>query len=687
MPRLLSILLLTPTAPLLAATITVNTIADTIAVDGFCSLHEAILAANTDTAVNECPAGNGADSIVFDLGPGVPEIVLTQALPIIEEPLSIDGGTGGATRVSIHGAGAIFNGLNLHGTGPHQVRSLVLGGFASSVIFATAETTIQNAYIGTNVAGTGASGATIGIHLSGGGLIGGDQPGDGNLISGNSLGVFVDGAGNARILGNRIGTDASGQIALGNQRGIAAEVGNGLLIGGAGPGQGNVIAGNALHGIAIDSNASNITIQGNHIGVAADGQTALGNGGNGILLSNAFNVLVGADGFEAGGNLIAGNGGLGLRVQGANSRAINVFGNRFGSDAAGASALGGDVHIGILADPTEIRIGSLEGTDPAAGCRGRCNLFVGGDAGILDGAEGSRIEGNVFGLDQSGSQALGGGLNAIQLSGSQTVVRENRIADFLGQALFVTGAGGHLIERNWIGVAADGQTLIGNGGGITIGADASVIRENRIAGNGFGVEVAGSPGQYPYGVRISRNSIQDHILLGIDLRDPGIEPNGGVTANDPLDADDGPNRNQNFPDLVSATTAGNRLVGSLSSSANAAFTIEFFQSPGCHASGHGEGAQFLGDSVVQTDADGMAVFDLASPVALTAGAFVTATATDADDNTSEFSACVQVLAGEEPPPPPPPPAAAVPVPLGSPWTWAILVGLILLLVARQDRRP
>jgi CSLREA domain-containing protein len=51
-----------------AATITVTGNADGIAVDGQCSLREAITAANTNAPSNECPPGDaGADVINFDL--------------------------------------------------------------------------------------------------------------------------------------------------------------------------------------------------------------------------------------------------------------------------------------------------------------------------------------------------------------------------------------------------------------------------------------------------------------------------------------------------------------------------------------------------------------------------------------------------------------------------------------------
>ncbi|MEM8861536.1 MAG: CSLREA domain-containing protein, partial [Chloroflexota bacterium] len=46
-----------------AATITVTTTDDELNSDGDCSLREAVQAANTNTAVDACPAGNGADTI------------------------------------------------------------------------------------------------------------------------------------------------------------------------------------------------------------------------------------------------------------------------------------------------------------------------------------------------------------------------------------------------------------------------------------------------------------------------------------------------------------------------------------------------------------------------------------------------------------------------------------------------
>ncbi len=51
-----------------AAVLTVTTITDELNTDGDCSLREAVVAANTDTAVDACGAGSGADLIVLPAG-------------------------------------------------------------------------------------------------------------------------------------------------------------------------------------------------------------------------------------------------------------------------------------------------------------------------------------------------------------------------------------------------------------------------------------------------------------------------------------------------------------------------------------------------------------------------------------------------------------------------------------------
>jgi hypothetical protein len=75
--------------------------------------------------------------------------------------------------------------------------------------------------------------------------------GEGNLISGNGLGIYlfknpvfdIPDTSN-EIKGNIIGLDISGTKALGNETGIKVEGGRGDWIGGIHPGENNVISGN-----------------------------------------------------------------------------------------------------------------------------------------------------------------------------------------------------------------------------------------------------------------------------------------------------------------------------------------------------------------------------------------------------------------------------------------------------------
>ena len=71
-----------------AATITVSTLADPTGSAGTCSLHDAITAANTKVATNNCAAGTGNDTIDFSV-PGT--VSLAGTLPAIKNTLTIDG--------------------------------------------------------------------------------------------------------------------------------------------------------------------------------------------------------------------------------------------------------------------------------------------------------------------------------------------------------------------------------------------------------------------------------------------------------------------------------------------------------------------------------------------------------------------------------------------------------------------
>ena len=119
-----------------------------------------------------------------------------------------------------------------------------------------------------------------------------------------------------------------------------------------------------------------------------------------------------------------------------------------------------------------------------------------------------------------------------------------------------------------------------------------------------------------------------------------------MTANDNCDSDNGVNRTQNYPILTSANASGGNLTlaGTLNSAANTAFTVDFYISPACDASGNGEGQTYLGSATVTTNAACTASLSASVPLVGGIGTrAITATATDPAGNTSEFSACRTVV--------------------------------------------
>jgi trimeric autotransporter adhesin len=143
------------------------------------------------------------------------------------------------------------------------------------------------------------------------------------------------------------------------------------------------------------------------------------------------------------------------------------------------------------------------------------------------------------------------------------------------------------------------------------------------------------------GNRITQNQIFGNALLGIDLLTDELDP-GGPTLNDALDGDVGPNDLQNFP-VIEGISGTGQIVGTVSSSPSSFHTIELFQSPVCDPSGYGEGATFVGTVSTTTDDAGEGAFAVTPLVPLSAGSFLTATATSGNGSTSELSACFLVV--------------------------------------------
>ena len=317
--------------------------------DGKISLREAIAAAD-NTLNGPGPSGTGAnDCIYFNITPdagnptGSHTIVLTSTLPNITEGVTIDGTTDpafhGTPIIELDGenAGSATSGINIRSPW-NTIRGLVINRFGRNGIYMlSSHNIVTGCYIGTDVTGmhstytvTDASGTTTksyangwdtvhpgsGIYFGGNDqTIGGTNPGDRNVLSGNIVdGIYIGGSTNNIIEGNYIGVNASGNVALPNgQAGIGIGSGiTGITIGGTTDSARNVISGNGSYGIDI-AGFGNI-VEGNYVGLNASGVAAIGNASHGIYLeSTAYNNTIGGTAVGAG-NTIACNAGDGVNV-------------------------------------------------------------------------------------------------------------------------------------------------------------------------------------------------------------------------------------------------------------------------------------------------------------------------------------------------------------------------------------
>jgi len=273
---------------------------------------------------------------------------------------------------------------------------------------------------------------------------------------------------------------------------------------------------------------------------------------------------------------------------------------------------------------------------------------VAGGNGILINGTGNIVEGNFIGTNATGSFALGNSQDGVFIAsssgnviGGTTAAARNLLSgNRNGVQIFGVGSGNQ-VRGNSIGTNVTGTVSLGNSqnGVLILGSSNSVIgaagsaSSNAISFNG----AAGVAVQSGTNNSIQSNSIVFNGGLGIDL---GVT---GVTPNDAGDGDLGPNNLQNFPVITSVSAgASTAVVGTLNSTANTLFRIEFFSEQFPNASGFGEGQNLIGFTNVTTDASGNASFNPTFAVTVPAGQVVTATATDPAGNTSEFSRAVQV---------------------------------------------
>ncbi len=260
------------------------------------------------------------------------------------------------------------------------------------------------------------------------------------------------------------------------------------------------------------------------------------------------------------------------------------------------------------------------------------------------------VQSCFIGTDLSGTNALGNGQDGIGISGSGY----NLIGGPAGAGNVIAGNGGsgiqiyspsNTVQGNFIGTDTTGSQPLGNGtDGIQIPLETSSVSDANIiggtaAGTGNTIAFNGRVGVWVAQgnhIPILGNAIYANGGIGIDLGG-GYQYPDGPTPNNSSDTGTGPNGRPNYPVITSVSNAAGvtTIQGTLNSSANTGFRLEFFANPGASDRfAFSEGMVFQTATNVTTDANGNADFTVTVPGL---AQNPSATATDSGNNTSEFS--------------------------------------------------
>jgi len=436
-------------------------------------------------------------------------------------------------------------------------------------------------------------------------IIGGTNAGAGNVISGNlGNGILIRGSNvvNNTVLGNYIGTDATGMNALPNTvAGVTIDTGSSSnLIGGTVAGARNVISGNILnydYGVIITGpGTSGNLVEGNYIGLGANGVTAVPNYFGMMCSGGATNNTFGGT-VTGARNIISGNSSYGMMVKDSGTSGNVVEGNYVGLDASGVTAVPDDFGVICYNGATNNLIGGTSA--------GAANYVSGNYYGVCitdPGTSGNIVEGNFIGTDHTGTNGVGNYDNV--------ALQNNATGNFIGGVS--AGAGNVIAFASWAGVILYNPGTTNNS-----------IRGNSIFNNvALDIHLVGTNDVYPY---VTTNHT-------------------GFLA--------GPNDLQNFPVLtnVFGYAASTIISGTLNSTANRSFFIDVYRSPSpdYYTGGYGQGQFYVGTVSVTTDGSGNAGFALTNAAGNYSGQYFTATATSAGGDTSEF--CLAVLATNAPAP-------------------------------------
>jgi len=388
-----------------------------------------------------------------------------------------------------------------------------------------------------------------------------------------------------------------------------------------------------------------------NIGITLDGYTQPGASQNTSLQGSNAQLKIELDGSLAGtadalviGAFIPGSGlcsGSGSVIRGL---VINRFGGAAISMGVGSCPMGQPCSVG------NVRItGNYIGTDVT----GLLALGNGTGTGRAALRFGDYSIGNIVG-DQVQAD---GGPSTPSTAARNVIAGNSGDGVYIGATVVAAAAFAHRIRNNYIGLGADGTTVLPNlGRGITVdvNSDGISIHDNLVSANaGDGMAVLGGPQNsaslegngigignggvargngghgllvagaargvtiaraYPFVFTSQAPSIAFNAGAGIyvdgtaqvDFVAGSVSDNGGleldlapagVTPNDAGDGDSGPNELLNAPVIDSAnfdsTTGTGTIIGSLGAAPSSSYEVFFYLDDSCDPSGHGGGQTLL----------------------------------------------------------------------------------------------
>lgn len=423
--------------------------------------------------------------------------------------------------------------------------------------------------------------------------IGNDVTGGQNRISGNIIGIQLDGAVHTFIYNNRIGLAIDGLSSNPNtQHGIHLLNAGFNTIGGSGL-KSNVISGNTQNGILIEGNSSTDNlITGNIIGASGSLAQVNANGVGIKIADGATNNTIGEIGV-ASGNTICGNNIAGIVI--SNASANEIYNNKIGlpfknihgiviQNGSSNNIVGGtpserniisnndSMGVAILGSSNNIIAGNFIGTNESGNlpAGNKIGVFMSGGsfntignqshfnlissnsiaAILIENSPSNTFKNNYIGTDVTGTATFAGSGNASGVvfknsnsnlfGGNNTIDEENIICNSGSQAIHLDNSDLNEIYGNRIGINKTGTTYIANiqeGIFLRSGSDNNIIGStgtglsNAIGGNSTGIYLKHSNSNTIASNFIGNNLTGNDVLPGTNNQQIGVHLDSASSSN------------------------------------------------------------------------------------------------------------------------------------------------------------